>query len=279
MKPQYPLVFSTLLMRLGVGILVTHIFISFFYDSAVADWLVAIMSIGAVGVGVLLSMAHLGRPERFLNSFANPASMLTWEAFLTPLLLASAFALAVTSYARAPTVLILLSKWGAILFGISLIYATAKAYHLKARPSWATPLVLYEFLLSAVGMGILAYLVLIALLGTFKNPELFSLSAILLIVLVAELALTIYYRHYIHSVSKSASEVLQDRTSSLQYGVWIILGLVFPIVVVAFALLTQHLSREAALISFAGFFTGAVLWRVLFFKVATPIKITPDIVS
>lgn len=214
-----------------------------------------------------------------MNSFANRSSMLTWEAIFTPLLLGSTFALGVTTYVGTSTALILLCKCAVIIFGISLTYVTAKAYHLKARPSWATPLVLYEFLLSAAGMGILAYLGLIALLGAIPNAELFSLSAILLSVLVAELALTIYYRHYICSVSKSASEVLQDRTTSLQYIVSIVLGLVFPLAVIAFALLTQHLSREAALISFVGFFTGAVLWRVLFFKVATPIKITPDIVS
>ncbi len=278
MKPHYPLVISTLLMRLGVSIIVTHIVTSIWYDSTLSDGLVAVISIVSVGLGGLFSMAHLGRPTRFMNSFANLSSMLTWEAILTPLWLVSACALAVASYMDGPSFVLVLSKCGTVVFGISLIYATAKAYHLKARPSWATPLVLYEFFLSAACMGILAYLGLATLLGTLPSEELLPLGMVLLAVLLSEFALTISYRYHIRAVSKSASEVLQDRMSSLQYGLWIVLGLMLPAIVIAFALVTRHLSMEGALISFAGFFIGAVLWRVLFFRVATPIKITPDIV-
>ena len=47
MNPQYPLVFSTLLIRLGVGIMVTHIVMSMAYHPIIVDWQIAIFSLGS----------------------------------------------------------------------------------------------------------------------------------------------------------------------------------------------------------------------------------------
>ncbi|MBW2368068.1 MAG: dimethyl sulfoxide reductase anchor subunit, partial [Deltaproteobacteria bacterium] len=98
MNPQYPLVFSTLLIRLAVGIAIVHIVTSLGGTAVVKDWLVAVFSIGCIVLGVILSMTHLGKPQRFLNSFANPKSMLTLEAYFMPLLIGSMFLLAIGSY-------------------------------------------------------------------------------------------------------------------------------------------------------------------------------------
>ncbi len=91
MNPQYPLVFSTLLIRVAVGVAIVHIAMSMGINPVVTDWLVALFSIGCITLGVILSMIHLGKPQRFLNSFSNPKSMLTMEAYLTPLVIGSMF--------------------------------------------------------------------------------------------------------------------------------------------------------------------------------------------
>lgn len=279
MKPEYPLVFSTLLIRLGVGIIITYIFVSLVNKPVMADWPVAIFSIGCVMFGIILSMTHLGRPKRFLNAFSNPASMLTWEAILTPLLIGSTFILAVESYFGYNIIIEIIGKTGTVLFGILLIYVTAKVYHLKARPSWSTTLVVYEFFLSAICMGILAYISIVPFFGKGADTGLFYLSGLVMVVLIAEFVVTLYYRHYVSTVSVTASEVLQDGSSIAQYYLWIGLGLVVPFVLCAIALITKEIYGAIVLVCFLSFFLGAMFWRVLFFKTATPLKITPDIAN
>jgi len=277
MKPQYPLVFSSLFIRMGVGIMVTHIMIAFAHNPIVADSLVAVFSMAVVGLGIVISMLHLGRPNRFLHAFYNLSSPLTWEAILTPLLLASMFAIAVSAHFEGLEWLRILGKIGTVLFGVLLIYDIAKVYHLKARPSWSTPLVVYEFFLSAVCMGILGYVGIVPLLGKEINSGFFFLSGLAMIVLLAEFGTTLYYRHFVKNISQTASEALQEKTALLQYSLWLVLGLAIPFALCSITLMTKQVHEGAVLASFVSFFLGAMFWRVLFFKAATPIKITPDI--
>ncbi len=279
MKPQYPLVFSTLLIRVGVGIIIAHIFMSLAGKSDLTDWHVAAFSIGCVLSGVLLSMIHLGRPQRFLNAFSNPKSMLTWEAVLMAPLIGSMAIFAAGSYFGHIAWLIAMGKIGTVIFGLMLIFVTAKVYHLKARPAWSTPLVVYEFFLSAICMGALGYISIVALFGKMTGSGLFYLSGLAMIILAAEFVVTLYYRHYVKAVSQTASEVLRDASSISQYYLWIVLGLAVPFVLCAITLVGEKMSGAMAVAGFLSFFLGAMFFRVLFFKTATPIKITPDIAN
>lgn len=275
MKPQYPLVFSTLLIRLAVGVIIVHIIMAMGGTTVVSDWIVAVFSICCVIVGVILSMTHLGKPQRFLNSFANPKSMLTLEAYFIPALIGGMFLLAIGSYFNLPGWLIVIGKIGTVLFGLILIYVTAKVYHLKARPSWSTALVVYEFFLSAICLGLLGYIGLVPFFGKMAGAGMLYLTAIAMIVLIAELVVTLYYRHYVKVVSKSAAEVLRD--SSSQFYLWICLGIALPLLICGFTLITREIYEAVVFICFMSFFLGALFWRALFFKTSTPLKITPDI--
>jgi DMSO reductase anchor subunit len=262
---------------MGVGIIVTHIVISLAYAPIVNDWLVAIFAMASVLLGIVISMMHLGRPNRFLHAFYNPSSPLTREAIFTPLALASIFSLAVGSYFGDMRLLVVLGQIGSVVFGILLIHDIARVYHLKARPSWSSPVVVYEFFLSAACMGILGYVGIIPFWGEEINAGLFYLSGLVLIVLVAEFAVTLYYRHFVKTISESASEVLGGKTALTEYALWIGLGIAIPFVSCCFTILTEELHKGLVLASFVSFFIGAMFWRILFFRVATPIKITPDI--
>ena len=277
MNPQYPLVFSTLLIRLGVGVLITCIVVSFVSESLPLTLPLSIFSMCCVLLGVILSMTHLGRPKKFLNAFSNLSSMLTWEAILTPLLLTSMFLMILGSYLGNLPVLVGIGKLGAILFGVSLVYVTAKVYHLKARPSWATSLVVYEFFVSAFCMGILGYQGALSFVGKSSESGWPYLAVLALGGLTAEFVVTLYYRHYIRSVSLTAFEALQEKTSSIQFYLWITIGLAIPFILSSIALIVRELPEFIAIISFVSFFLGAMFWRIVFFKVATPLKITPDI--
>ena len=152
-----------------------------------------------------------------------------------------------------------------MLFGVLLIYVTAKVYHLKARPSWSTTLVVYEFFLSAICMGILGYISLGPFFGKGAVTGLFFLSGLAMIVLIAEFVVTLYYRHYVRTVSQSASEVLSDASSKYQYYLWIVLGLAVPFVLCTVTLLAREIFNAMVVACFLSFFLGAMFWRVLFF--------------
>jgi DMSO reductase anchor subunit len=279
MKPQYPLVFSTLLIRLGVGVLITSILVSLVSRSVPPTLFLGIFSICCVLLGVILSMTHLGQPKRFLNAFANLSSMLTWEAILTPPLLVSIVLLVIGSYVGNLTVLTGVGKIGTLVIGSSLIYVTAKVYHLKARPSWATSLVVYEFFVSALCMGILGYQGLLPLTGIPEASGWPFLAVLALSGLAAEFVVTLYYRHYVRNVSATGFEVLQEKGSAIQFYLWIILGLAVPFMLSGVALIAREVPAVLSVFSFASFFLGAMFWRIVFFKIATPLKITPEIAA
>ena len=87
MKVHYPLVFSTLFMRIGAGAIVVQVLSNWLWRST-PDWPIALFALVAIALGGMLSLAHLGRPKRILNSFSNMrSSMLTWEAIVNPPLL------------------------------------------------------------------------------------------------------------------------------------------------------------------------------------------------
>jgi DMSO reductase anchor subunit len=68
MKPQYPLVFSTLFMRVGVGVSIAHILVAVAGKPCLSNLLVALFAIVVIVFGVLLSMTHLGKPQRFFHA-------------------------------------------------------------------------------------------------------------------------------------------------------------------------------------------------------------------
>jgi len=275
-NPQYPLVFSTVLMRLGVGVSMAQVLVSFFAGAPVA-WSLSLFSIGSLLLGVLLSMTHLGQPVRFMNSFSNLSSLLSWEAILTPPLLISMSLLAAGSYSNGLHNVSPVGKIGTLVFGFSLIYVTAKVYHLKARPAWGTSLVVYEFFVSALCMGILGYLGIPPLMGTPVSSEGPFLVALAMMGLAAEFVVGLCYWRYLRIVSASAYEALQEKVTFLQFYFWIIFGFGVPFVLSGVALIGREISAFVSVASFLSFFVGALFWRVIFFKVATPLKITPEI--
>lgn len=276
MNPQYPLVFAALLMRLGVGVSITQILVSFFATAPVA-WSLSLFSTGSLFLGVLLSAIHLGRPVRFMYSFSNLSSLLSWEAILTPPLLIFMSLLSAGSYFNDLQILSYIGKIGTLAFGVSLIYVTAKVYHLKARPAWGTSLIVYEFFISALCMGVLGYLGISPLMGVPVSSDGLFLIVLAMTGLVAEFVAGIYYRRYLRIVSTTAFEALREKVVSFQFYLWIILGLGVPFVLSGVALIIREIPAFLSVVSFLSFFVGALFWRVVFFKVATPLKITPTI--
>ena len=277
MKPQYPLVFSSLFIRLGIGVMVTQISVSFVATSYIPDWAIAVFAIGSVVMGTLISMVHLGKPNRFFHAFYNISSPLTWEAILTPLLLGSMSIVAVASYFGMADIFLLIGKIGSMICGVALIYTMGKVYHLKARPSWSSSMVVYEFFLSAACMGVLGLAGILSFQGGGAESVVKTLAGWAFVLLVLEAAITLGYRRFVSAVSLTAAAVLEENASKGQYYAWLGLGLLIPLTVSAIILVTGQGPPVLVCLAFVSFFLGALFWRILFFKCATPMKITPDI--
>jgi len=126
-------------------------------------------------------------------------------------------------------------------------------------------------------MGILGYAGLMSFAGQSMNAGFSPLVAAGLAALIAEFVVTLSYRRYIQHVTASSSAVLRERSSFIQHYLWVILGMFVPSVLCIVVLLARQSFGGMIFCGFISFFMGAMFWRILFFKVATPLKITPDI--
>ena len=276
MKVEYKLVFLTLLARLGIGILFVSVLLSFFAWDAPAEYIVALVGMLVTGSGLALSLLHVGRPTRVVNVFANKDSMMSWEALLSPPLMIAMFALVVVSYLYPESGWLWLVRAFVLALGIAFIYVSGKVYYLRARPSWTTSLLLYEYFVSALCFGLLGYATIMVVTGTLDTVVFQMMAYALLALLVAEGIITYAFRsRAIHS-TVTAAKALENPTNQRLYVLFVLVGLVLPIILAVVAIIGVNVNVIVP-VTLLVYLLGAVWWRALFFRSATLIKITPDI--
>jgi len=276
MKEEYKLIFLTLLVRLGLGMLVVFILTSFLVPS-VKEYIVALAALAVTACGLGLSLLHVGRPIRILNTFANRRSAMSWEAIISPFLLLAIGALTLISFSNPENRWIGLLRGVVLILAVAFIFVTGKVYHLRARPSWNTTLVMFEYFVSAVVLGILGFALVLVATGSMTE-EFSRLSGFLLVpFLIAETVIAYAYRARAIRVTETARKALEERATKRLFAWFVALGLMLP---TALALMLAIGSRVQAVVPIAlgAFLLGAVWWRIIFFRSATLIKITPDIV-
>lgn len=275
MREEYTLVFLTLLVRLGLGTLVVYN-VSMPFVPVLPESIVSFSALMATGFGLALSLLHVGKPGRILNTFANRKSAMSWEAILAPLLLGTIFGEVVISYFYETSEWLIPLRIAAFILSIAFIFVTGKVYHLRARPSWSTTLVLYEYFISALILGVLGLTTIYYILGSL-SLQLINLLCYLLIVLIsAETMITYAYRSRAMSTTVTAYKALSTGSNKRLYFNFVVIGLIHPILF-AISLLMGVETTFLVPALLGTFFIGAAMWRVLFFRSATLIKITPDI--
>lgn len=115
------------------------------------SWIVTVVGIGAL-------FLHLGRPERFMNAFANPGSWMTLGASIVTLfvvfgILSSLF---LTKINVSDGINLAVQIVGVLLAFGTAIYTGILIAVLNAKPFWYSPLIPWLFVASALSTGIVA---------------------------------------------------------------------------------------------------------------------------
>jgi len=281
MEIQYPLVISTVAQRLSLGMYVISFFCINMWSIEINLPLVAIISLGFYLMGILASSAHLGRPERLVNSFANPRSHLTQEAILSPLAGFFLFLVAINGFNFSiiglgflPTIHLgslklpveILAAFFCILFCLS----TGLVYQLFARPAWKTRMVSINFFISFLAVGSAGAYALANLTGVQGLQNLFILCfALQLLNVLADLYYTVYVSRLSYGV---AVNVFSAEFAGL-YKTWVVTGGVIPAILFCLAAF-YGISIWALLVS--SIIVSLIAWQAFFFRSGKHIKFFPQ---
>lgn len=280
MKEVYTLVFLTVLVRLGLGTLSVFLLIIPFMTK-LSESIVAFICLAITAFGLGLSLFHVGKPGRIFNMFSNRESAMSWEAIIAPFMLCIIFAYVLVSYFYESSAFLMPLRILSFLFAIVFIFVTGKVYHLRARPSWNTTLVLYEYFISAVLLGSIGMISMYFFFGLFTaetyNPEIYRiLSYIVIVSGIIEIVITHLYRKRAMTLTVTANEALSTKKNKKLYFNFVTIGLILPLIFSIALIFNTQLPYIIPILLICSLI-GAAMWRVLFFRSATLIKITPDI--
>lgn len=275
MREEYKLIFLTLLVRLGLGTLVVYIVTSPWLPP-LSETFVTLAALVTTCTGLGLSLLHVGRPGRILNTLSNRKSAMSWEAILAPLMLSAVGLLVLFSYFYPASSWLSGLRMVVLFLAIAFIFVTGKVYHLRARPSWNTPLVLYEYFISAFIMGLLGLAFVCYATESMTIPLGRFFGYALLPLLFAETIITYAYRVRAMRVTTTARNALKTASARRLYIFFVVFGLMTPLALAIALSLGIDLSVIVP-VALGTFLLGAGMWRVIFFRSATLIKITPDI--
>ncbi|MBL4954656.1 DmsC/YnfH family molybdoenzyme membrane anchor subunit [Neobacillus sp. OS1-32] len=223
------------------------------------DAKVSVLSIILLGIGMLASALHLGHPFRFLNALHNPNSMITQEAYWS--IGFGILLLIVTIWAfkgKKPSFALNLLT---ALAGLGLLTVTALAYAKpKGIPAWNQGLTPIIFIISALIMGSVVFLLLLVLQSNDTDvlkKMVFIFLGLLFIQFFVEIAYSI-------QLSMGTYGVELPDLLTLNISRWLI-GLLAPLVVL-FALFKKSLKMKTGItLIFATIIIGEGISRIIFF--------------
>lgn len=228
----------------------------------------AYISVPALALGILVLLLDLGRPERGMNVFNHPSSVMTIGAALlsatTPVALV--LSLCFRGSLRIPQriQLVILAVGTVLAFGVTL-YTGLLLGILMSRPFWFTPLLPWLFVLSSLSTGLVA-----VGLGVFrveKQPgplidTMRKLERNHVMLLIAELIILIGYLATVRAPI-AIQLLLTGSLSGMFVGGVVVVGLLLPLVLSLYLLrrVNRPLARQLALVSFVLVLAGGVLLR------------------
>lgn len=262
MKPQFPLVFSTLCQRISMGAYTLGMVAVYLFGMDIALGWLALISLVILGIGMLGSMTHLGKPARFLNTFSNMKSHLAQEGLLVFIIGVLYIVVGIdgwlVSFPAGATIAV---RVLALAASLAFISVTALAYHMPARPAWksyATPI---TFLLTWLSTGSISVVAWAAITQVPVDTGFLYLTAALMIIALAGQA---YYTFYVGRIGyKIDVRPLSEEFKNV-YVSWLIIGAIIPILIVTLMLFLGVTS----LLAVALFFVNAIglcIWQAFFF--------------
>lgn len=270
MHIHWPLVVSTTCQRVGLGMYVCALLISWASGTRLPMNIIALGTIVFLGIGGIASIFHLQSPSRFFNAFSNLKSHLTQEALITPLLGLALLACALNGIlydvGAASTAL----EGVAAALALAFLICTGLAYQMRSRPAWNTGFIVVLFLLTAAQAGSIATVAIFLGLG-MTVP--FMLAGAAIACFVACAATQVAYTRRMRTVGHGVNVHVAEQPYRTSCIVWVIVGVMATGIGIASALFLA--SAAGAIFALAASAGGIAAWTVLFFKGALKVKMFP----
>jgi len=281
---EWPLVVFTVLVELGVGVLAFCLVYGLVTNGADIESyrILVLMGSGLTIVGLVTSMAHLGRPwgvYKAVYGLRNGAP-LSIEMVATVLFLALTIICAVGLFGRDEGVLLTLALI-TIGVGLAAVLASARVNMLETRPGWFSLLTPASFLLTAVVAGPLmvgAYLTMAGKdLGGTASSRFFTIASIVLTCGVVLEGLVAFAQLRSLESGGAAARLVAGRIkgSGLFWGRVIGIAVSVVLGIVLLTLAASHVSNLGVVVWLALIvvLVGEFLSRTIFFSLYTQIDI------
>lgn len=204
-----------------------------------------LIGVAALSIGMLCLLVDLGRGERVLMLFLQPAlSFISVGAFsLLALVVLAAFPVAVWAfgYGRFPRVFVLIVR--ALLIVVALVVMAYTGLFLSSMPSvplWATPSLPVLFVASALSSGLALLVCTVVLTGSGEefSSTLDRLRKVDAVVIACEIVALVVFVASAYAGSEtaraSAERLVQGDLATLFLGLVVVLGLLVPLACEAF---------------------------------------------
>lgn len=242
-----------------------------FSVALIANWLfgmnldisiVALSTIVVLGLGMLGTMSHLGKPGRFLNALKNPTSHLTLE-MLTCIPVGICYLIlgADGFLYQLPEAALFAVEVVGLLASVLFIWVTAMAYRMKARPAWDTVFTPLNFMLEYVSAGCLGTCFFTVVFGQ-QIPMTFLVTSSVL--LVASLAGQLFYTYYVGRVGYRVDIKPFGEECKGFYSAWLLFGLVIPAICLALMFVFPA-SMLVGAVLVASEAVSLIVWQCFFF--------------
>lgn len=272
MKPQFPLVISTLAQRFSMGAYCFGIVAAYVFGLNVNIPVLSLTALICLGLGMSASSAHLGKPLRILNTFANPTSHLTKEMFCVPLvgipyLIVGLDGIAYTLPATASLLLQAIGFIASLVF----IWVTAMAYLMPARPAWRTAGTPANFCLTFLSLGAVAASAFMVCTGVeVSGPYLVMTFLLIVLAIVGQGLFIASMGHVGFGADVSPFE---DRIRPV-FVAWLVFGVALPLILGVAQIIVP--SAGLILFTFGVYLVDIFLWQCFFFMCGKDVQFFPQ---
>lgn len=272
MKPQYPLVISTLAQRFAMGAYCFGLIAKYLFGLDVNMSLLALIALVVLALGMLASTTHLGKPGRILNTFANPSSHLTKEMFCVPFVGIAYLLVGLNGYAYTlPQEVLSIVEFIGLAASVAFIWVTAFAYLMPARPAWRTIGTPVTFLLTFLSAGAIGAAAFMACTGVEVSTSYLVMTLILFIIALIGQGLFIYSMGHVgFGADVSPFEEYIRPTFLAWVGIGAILATLLAAVEIAIP------TSGMIGVTFAVYVIGLFIWQCFFFMCGKDVQFFPQ---
>jgi anaerobic dimethyl sulfoxide reductase subunit C (anchor subunit) len=279
MEIQWPLVFYTLLIGLGVGA---------FAFVAITEWLGkaertrmpgAITALVAVALGGVASAFHLGHVERIFNVLSNLSSGIAQELILTGLTGLAILVYIITMRrgysAQARKIVATIG----LVLAVILAFAIGNLYVLPARPAWNTLLLPLLQLASAAVLGLFTMYIW-TVVTKEETAVVMGVDKATLIALAIQALVVVAYVVYLAvapfpNPTRSASRLLAGDLAPVFWGGLVVVGLLIPLGLTAWFFAAKKRVFPSLVVAVVGLvcvLAGGVATRALMYVLGSSIE-------